>query len=107
MANNITTRGYHDEVTFPMIVRGYAAGGNTARRVDVINLQQCLSVDRLPLFRDAHCANADFAMTMRGRWVSSAPQWTNGLTLDVGYRPGERWWSLLRERRAGHRRILS
>lgn len=98
---NITTQGYHDEVTFPMIVRGTLPA--TLR--GVLTLSTCSNVCLLtdyPFSVTPTVQNADFAHDY-ARAMGKIPL-RSGLTdsLDVAI-ARENWWSLLRERRAGHR----
>lgn len=85
---NITTQGYHDEVTFPMIVRGTPPA--TLR--GVLTLSTCSNVCLLtdyPFSVTPTVQNADFAHDY-ARAMGKIPL-RSGLTdsLDVGYRPGE------------------
>lgn len=85
---NITTQGYHDEVTFPMIVRGTPPA--TLR--GVLTLSTCSNVCLLtdyPFSVTPTVQNADFAHDY-ARAMGKVPL-RSGLTdsLDVGYRPGE------------------
>lgn len=85
---NITTQGYHDEVTFPMIVRGTPP----ATLSGVLTLSTCSNVCLLtdyPFSVTPTVQNADFAHDY-ARAMGKVPL-RSGLTdsLDVGYRPGE------------------
>ncbi|VDZ79591.1 copper-sensitivity suppressor membrane protein B [Salmonella bongori] len=98
---NITTQGYHNAVTFPMIVRGTPP----ATLSGVLTLSTCSNVCLLtdypfsviPTTQDADFAH-DYARAMGN--VPLLSGLTDSLEVGIGR---ENWWLRPRERRAGHR----